>query len=150
MEECRLIYKSISTEEITSNQTLADIIDKATAVNTKLNITGLLILSGDQFLQVLEGPIDAVNDLYLKIAKDDRHKKVTLIDYEIMSTRYFKTWSMQLVDLWDLPGETRNFLLKKYDSVDKVIQIPNTLDLIYSLLVDAKSFCDSKPWEKKR
>lgn len=147
MEECRLIYKSVPTEEIVSNETLADITENGAIQNRKLDITGLLILTGDEFLQVLEGPRKAVNELYLKIAKDKRHREVQLISYEQISQRFFQTWNMRLIDLWDLPGQTREYLLAKYSSEDEVIRIPDSFLEIHSLLLDARAFCLSEPWK---
>ena len=149
MEECRLIYKSIPSEEVVSNETLADITENGAVNNRKLNITGLLILTGDEFLQVLEGPTKAVNQLYLQIAKDKRHRDVQLISYETINQRFFQTWNMRLIDLWDLPGQTRQYLLAKYKSDDEMIRIPDTFLEIHSLLLDAKAFCLSEPWKGK-
>ncbi|MCG8529006.1 MAG: BLUF domain-containing protein [Opitutales bacterium] len=147
MKECRLIYKSLSTDEIVSNETLQEIIEKGSKNNSEKDISGLLLLTGNQFLQVLEGPLEEVNQLYLKICKDTRHHHVNLLNFELIAERYFETWNMRLVDLWDLPGTQREFLLSKYKSKDEVIEIPDNFLEIYSLLLDAKSFCTSTPWK---
>jgi hypothetical protein len=147
MQECRLIYRSVSTDDFVCNETLSDITEKGAENNRKKGITGLLILTGNEFLQVLEGPLEAVNHLYLTIAKDPRHTKINLMSFELISSRFFETWNMRLIDLWDLPGPTRAYLLSKYPHDDEVIRIPSTFIEIHSLLLDARSFCLSTPWK---
>jgi hypothetical protein len=147
MEECRLIYKSLSVDEIPSNEDLKSLTETSAERNKNLGISGLLILSGNQFLQVLEGPVGAVNELFIKISKDPRHHKIELINYEYITQRHFEEWNMRLVDLWDLEGKTRTFLSRKYPVKDQVIQIHHQLHVVYSLLLDAKLFCINKPWE---
>jgi hypothetical protein len=149
MQECRLIYKSVATEEIVSNETLSEITGKGASHNREKGITGLLVLSGNEFLQVLEGPLPLINELYLKIAKDTRHHHICLLSFELISERYFDSWNMRLIDLWDLPGPTRKFLLSKYAHEDEVIRIPTSFLEIHSLLLDAKSFCVSTPWKQE-
>ena len=103
--ECRLIYKSIPNEDFVSNETVRDIVEKGAVKNSERGITGLLILTGHEFLQVLEGPTRQVNELYLTISRDERHKEVELISFEQINKRFFQTWNMRLVDLWDLPDQ---------------------------------------------
>ncbi len=146
MSTCRLIYKSTANEETLSNAALAKLQYTSVSNNNALGITGMLILSGDQFLQVLEGDSDRVNDLYAKITQDPRHHSIRLISFENTTERYFDTWGMRLIDLYDLPMQPRKYLMQKYQSVEDTIKIPDQLHLVYSLLLDAKTFCLSEPW----
>ena len=50
-----------------------DILTKSRAKNPAAGITGNLIYHADLFLQLLEGPQSAVNELYEKILADNRH-----------------------------------------------------------------------------
>jgi len=147
--ECRLIYKSVPSGDFVSNDTVVDIVEKGAVKNSEKGITGLLILTGNEFLQVLEGPTREVNELYLTIARDDRHRDIRLISFEQITKRYFQTWNMRLVDLYDLPGSTRQYLMNKYENEDGMIKIPESSMEIHSLLLDAKSFCLSEPWNAK-
>ena len=45
-------------------------------------------------MQVLEGERDAVDLIFSKILKDDRHKNVTLLNEELINEREFGTWEM--------------------------------------------------------
>ena len=146
MKQSRLIYTSIATAEVVSNETLRDLSGKAAAANAEHKITGLLILSGNRFLQVLEGPQRMINTLYRNIIRDARHHDVELITYEPISSRYFDDWTMRLVDLYDLPRQPRDYLAAKYRHKDGIIQIPDRLHEVYALLLDAKVLCLSHPW----
>jgi len=70
--------------------------------NPGLGITGALCYDARYFLQYLEGPRDAINQLYRKIAADARHDSVTLLDYTDISQRQFEDWSMAYIRASDL------------------------------------------------
>jgi hypothetical protein len=146
MKRSRLIYTSTATAEVVSNETLRDLAGKAASANAERHITGLLILSGRRFLQVLEGPDRHVNALFRNIVRDPRHRDVELVSFEPMDTAYFEDWDMRLVDLYDLPREPRDYLAAKYRHKDGNILIPDRLHEVYALLLDAKALCLSSPW----
>jgi hypothetical protein len=148
MKRSRLIYASTATADVVSNETLNDLADKAAKANTERHITGLLILSGNRFLQVLEGPHRHVNALYRNIVRDPRHHDVELVSFEPVDTAYFDDWSMRLVDLYDLPRQPRDYLAAKYRHKDGNILIPERLHEVYALLLDAKALCLSAPWQQ--
>ncbi|MBF0421141.1 MAG: BLUF domain-containing protein [Magnetococcales bacterium] len=62
--------------------------------NKILNITGFLLYSNNVFLQCLEGPREAVNQLYQKIYKDDRHDDCNIVLISEEKERIFGPWSM--------------------------------------------------------
>lgn len=136
--QCRLIYKSQTSWDLLSNDSLLQLAEASTRNNEAAGITGLLALSGETFLQVLEGPVDAVNELYLKIAKDKRHGDLRLLLFEQISEGIFTDWSMHVVDLHDLPAAQREFLAGKYPAEDGSILIPEDDRLALSLLLDAR------------
>lgn len=147
MGNCRLIYRSTCTDKFMENEELRDLVDKSAESNRKLGITGLLVLSGDQFLQVLEGPAEAVNDLYMRIVQDSRHHHPRLMSYEPVCETYFEDWGMSLVDLYDLPKAAREILIRKYSSKEDALMLPERLHEVYAFLLDAKTICQSRPWE---
>lgn len=68
--------------------------------NRTLGVTGMLMSSGGIFYQVLEGPIEAVDDLFKKIAADQRHTDVLILSVqEVVEDRQFPSWAMKKVDL---------------------------------------------------
>jgi hypothetical protein len=145
MNRCRLIYKSKSTSDAPSNAEIRDITAKATKHNAEHGITGLLVLSGNRFLQVLEGPYHAVNALFSKIMRDARHDEIELITFEALETHYFDDWHMRLVDLYDLPSGPRDLFARKYPHEDGSILIPEHIHEVYALLLDAKAVCAVSP-----
>lgn len=68
--------------------------------NRSLGVTGMLMSSGGIFYQVLEGPVDAVDGLFQKIAVDPRHEDVLVLsDHEEVEDRQFPSWAMKKVNL---------------------------------------------------
>ena len=90
----RVIYVSEHNEY--SNISLKDIINSSRENNPGQDITGCLISGSNSFLQLLEGPVSFVDNLYLKIKQDDRHKNISMIIDEKIETRLFSSWSMKL------------------------------------------------------
>ena len=146
MALCRLIYKSIATAEVVSNETLRDLESKAIENNATKGITGLLVLAGNVFVQVLEGTAVDVTELFGRISADKRHRRLELITFEPAASRLFDEWGMRLVDLYDLPGEKRALMVAKYADENGEICVPGDPHLVYAFLLDAKHVCVSAPW----
>jgi hypothetical protein len=146
MKLSRLIYKSTATAEVVSNRMLRDIEEQASAANIEKGITGLLVLTGNIFLQVLEGAPRDVTALFGNIIGDKRHRDVELVTFQPIGVRCFDEWSMRTVDLYDLPGDRRGLMAAKYAGKDGVIAIPGDEHLVHAFLLDAKFVCSSTPW----
>ncbi|MEM1293903.1 MAG: BLUF domain-containing protein [Verrucomicrobiota bacterium] len=144
---CRIIYRSISAEEFPTNEDILDLAEVSARNNQRDGITGLLILSGSQFLQVLEGEVQPVNALFQRICRDPRHHSVELVQYENTSETYFQEWNMRLVDLYDLPMEKRSLFMDKYEHNDGRVRIPSGFQLAFALLLDAKAICMNQRWK---
>jgi hypothetical protein len=63
--------------------------------NDAFDITGALICRADLYLQLLEGPPDAVDAAYARIRTDDRHAEVTLHVRAPVGERLFGAWAMR-------------------------------------------------------
>lgn len=130
----RLIYKSdIADSSINS---ISDIIVTSIENNTKAEITGLLVSTSKKFIQVLEGPYKHVNDTFMRIVRDQRHKQVDLISFEGIKDRVFKDWSMKGVNFKNLHIELQTYLFDKYGSDNTDLKIPTDPHLAYSVLFD--------------
>ncbi|MEZ5738977.1 MAG: BLUF domain-containing protein [Burkholderiaceae bacterium] len=105
----RLLYAS-RTENKISAADADSIIRIARDYNPSHGITGILCYTGNLYLQVLEGGRTEVNELYARIVGDERHKDMTLLDYEEIVERRFAAWSMGRVNL----GKQNPSLLLKY------------------------------------
>jgi hypothetical protein len=77
--------------------TLAGILMDARRCNGRDGITGALICRDDLFLQLLEGPPDAVEATYARISSDDRHIEVRALTRRsiALTARLFPDWSMR-------------------------------------------------------
>jgi hypothetical protein len=84
---------------------MADAIDKLLDVcrreNSKCGLTGALMFNQSCFAQVLEGPADAVEATYRRIARDPRHSDIELLADGQVPQRSFPTWSMAYVGCSD-------------------------------------------------
>ncbi|MFZ5724358.1 MAG: BLUF domain-containing protein [Pseudomonadota bacterium] len=77
-----------------SPEALDALLARSRANNTRDGITGMLLYRDGDFLQVLEGPADAVRTTYRRISADPRHSRVLLIDESEIEQRAFGDWSM--------------------------------------------------------
>jgi len=97
----RLLYISRSVGPQTS--TVTGSILKTSLTNNRINqITGILCQGVGFFIQVLEGERNNVNELFLKIANDRRHKNVELISFEEVTLRKYPKWLMAHIDLSEM------------------------------------------------
>jgi hypothetical protein len=92
-----LIY--VSRNEIQGDQKdvlleIEDILTTARENNAKKEITGALIFNDGCFAQVLEGPQEAIEDLFEDIQQDERHSHALVLSCEPIQTRSFSKWSM--------------------------------------------------------
>ena len=78
---------------------LDEILAQSRRNNPPKGITGMLCVSGNVFIQVLEGGRDEVCDLYHAIVRDPRHEHVRLLAYEEITERRFGNWTMGQVNL---------------------------------------------------
>ena len=82
-----------------SESDLAELSDECTQGNLEHGITGVLMVSGEVFFQVLEGAPDKVDLIYEKIRHDPRHRDVVMLADESANERLFPDWTMQMVSL---------------------------------------------------
>ena len=94
----RCLYASRPIEPL-SGPFLDSILQQSRKNNPALGITGLLCVSKDLFIQVIEGGRDEVCDLFNAIVRDERHQHVRLLIYEEISERQFGNWTMAQVNI---------------------------------------------------
>ena len=105
----RLLYASRAAEAVTQ-ELIEAILQSSRKHNPALGITGVLCYGGDVYMQVLEGGREAVNELYNKIVRDERHRDIALLHYQEVAERKFAGWSMGHVNL----AKVNPSLLLKY------------------------------------
>ncbi len=68
--------------------------------NAHDGITGALLTLGSVFFQIIEGDDRAIDDLYARVLRDDRHTDIICLRTETDATqRLFPDWSMNVFDL---------------------------------------------------
>jgi len=65
--------------------------------NALTGVTGAMMLHNGIFAQVLEGPGEAPEHVFERIARDSRHSDVAVVANRAVETRIFPEWSMVLV-----------------------------------------------------
>ena len=93
MRLAQLIY--ISRPFGIEARTLNGILLHARAKNALSGLTGALIVRADLYMQLLEGPREAVTATLARIVGDDRHLEVSLIHCGDANERLFPHWSMR-------------------------------------------------------
>ena len=67
---------------------------KSARSNEQLGLTGMLTFVEGKFIQVLEGKLEQLEDVFERICCDFRHWDLHLIDLAPASDRQFKDWGM--------------------------------------------------------
>jgi len=93
MPMVQLCYVSNTTVPF-SEIALEELLINARMKNKALGLSGLLLYRNGIFLQFLEGPDYAVEDLYKTIGADERHNTVQLIMRRNIEVRDFEDWQM--------------------------------------------------------
>lgn len=111
----QLVYISQSVRKM-SGEELNAIQRTSKENNQKIDVTGSLFYNGGWFLQVLEGPIQTITDLYHKIEGDPRHKHSRLLYNEPAKFRTFTRWSMNMTNLDDRQADKYEDLIEVIDA----------------------------------
>jgi hypothetical protein len=93
----QLIYASGATVAF-AEADVKNLVAAAQSRNRAWGITGLLIYYQGSFLQILEGPMAAVEQLYEQIQTDPRHARVLLLERRPITQRDFPGWDLELFE----------------------------------------------------
>ena len=89
----RVIYTSVQRAGLLRDH-LEKLCQHAAAKNSSLDVTGLLLSNGLEFMQCIEGPDEAVIQVYKKIVQDPRHDDIRLLVSVQTQERLFPNWGM--------------------------------------------------------
>ena len=103
----QVIYVSEKTD--TSSDSLTDIYDISQKNNSESGISGCLLIGSNSYLQLLEGPDSAVENLYSKIKMDSRHKKVKKLFEQHIEEKSFSSWSMKFAPFNNVEWGNKEF-----------------------------------------
>ena len=111
----QVIYVSEKTD--TSSDSLTDIYDISQKNNLKSGISGCLLIGSNSYLQLLEGPDSAVENLYSKIKMDSRHKKVKKLFEQHIEEKSFSSWSMKFAPFNNIEWGCKEFDAGKFQNI---------------------------------
>jgi hypothetical protein len=94
----QLMYVSTAAWPLDEREHAA-ILDISRIKNRRLGITGLLLYIDQAFLQILEGPEDAVKEIFGRIEHDPRHLGIRVLVQQHVDERLFGEWTMGF-DRW--------------------------------------------------
>ena len=98
----------------------------ASSRNAADGVTGALLTLGSVFFQIIEGDDRAIDDLYARVLRDDRHTDIICLRTEQNTThRLFPGWSMNVFDLDHLGGdvvEPLKLLLGRMSEAQHIIE----------------------------
>jgi hypothetical protein len=92
----QLIYASASVRPFRASD-LYEMLTTARKFNGDHDITGMMIYHARSILQVLEGPDEEIDALFLRIRRDPRHTALRLIARSTLPSKEFESWPMGLV-----------------------------------------------------
>ncbi len=92
----RLTYVSQAAAPL-SEPALQRLLDRARHHNLANGLTGAMLDYGGRFLQVLEGPAEAVDATFRRIAADPRHRRIVNVERVAVQSRQFSHWAMRHV-----------------------------------------------------
>ena len=93
----RLVYYSRSQVNhlgLSVSKEIKSILESCTRNNAALGLTGALVFNEHYFAQVLEGDRGAVTSTFCKIANDNRHSDLVIMEAVPVPKRLFANWSM--------------------------------------------------------
>ena len=133
-----LTYTSSATR-LMSVAELVELIEQIRTKNERLGVTGLLLYSGGNVIQTLEGTPEAVDAVFGAIIDDPRHGDVRVVDRRAIDERAFASWSMgfrnvsarEVADLQDF-----NEFARRSVGHDLVAHAASALDLLRTFRVN--------------
>jgi hypothetical protein len=96
------MYELVYCSQAESNVMYDDILNilkMSRESNSKNNITGCLLFYKKQFVQIIEGEKDRVQELYERIKTDSRHENILLLAENVKEERHFPNWNMAFQSL---------------------------------------------------
>ena len=102
----RLFYVSSIVEPL-GDSAIEVILGQAQMRNRRLDVTGMLAKSDGHFCQILEGRLDAVAAVMVRIESSKCHREIKVLLEEAVSKRRFAGWAMGLVVRDDMADQMK-------------------------------------------
>ena len=94
---------------------------------SRFGLTGILFCYSEHFIEILEGVPDAVATIYDRIKRDQRHRRVTLVQDTVISARSYDHWSVRFVNKERLTEAERAMVLHALHVIEpRTVLAPKT------------------------
>lgn len=127
-----IVYSSAASHRF-SRDDLASLLEQSRRSNESEDLTGLLVYRDGRFLQLLEGPDEAVRERMRIIEADDRHGAIRVLLEDEIEQRQFPDWTMGYAETEagapEIPGYRRTF-----DDVDSDRSTSGSLPALRALI----------------
>ena len=100
----QITYVSSAVRPMSETE-LFGLLREARSRNQSMDVTGLLLYRGGNFIQSLEGPEAAVETIYKSIKADPRHEGKIELDRRLCDERSFPVWSMGFQTQFELTAQ---------------------------------------------
>ena len=124
-----LLYRSTALQPPTESE-LGQLIRSSQLRNRALGITGMLVYENGQYLQSLEGPPDAMEEIWSSIRRDPRHCSIEVLKQTLTPGRMFSGWDMKL--LRRAPGDLKS----RENSLHAIERLQDEVPLLTRLALD--------------
>ena len=94
----QIIYISTARSAFPDSGMVRAILETSRRNNARDQLSGLLLVGGRRFLQVLEGPSEAIDAAYRRIKDDPRHFALVELSRREIKERSFPDWAMGYED----------------------------------------------------
>jgi hypothetical protein len=128
-----LLYTSRASDDL-QEEDLSAILADAQRNNALGDITGVLLSYAGRFVQVLEGPRDAVTDCFARIGGDARHHDVVTLSQQEIGHRRFGAWSMRDVRVHHGADRAVKAFLDALVQQPDAAKVGHTLELLQRLV----------------
>lgn len=133
----QVLYRSRATVPL-SEEEMQQLLDASRRYNVENRVTGLLLYSAGHFVQVLEGPEEAVRDLYATIQQDARHTQVVTVSAGPTAERHFAGWSMAFGHAATLDlDRALEAVQQQQPLAGPAMEDPNLVALLYAFGIDS-------------
>jgi hypothetical protein len=143
----RMIYKSRSVAPL-DWEIVRSITGASEDSNAACGVTGVLLASRTHFLQVLEGNFEAVNAVFRRIARDERHTQLSIISFSVVDARLFDGWGMRGIGAFDFNKSIETELKDKYGEEEGGIHFPLEEWQVLAMINDIKMTQELPDWKR--
>lgn len=135
MQFVRMIYVSESRLLPTSGSLWSqvnEILSVSQKTNERVGVTGALLFNEDWFVQVVEGRLTPVWELFDRLRRDERHRNLRLVEIKGVHSRLFENWWMGCSQLTEKNAD----VYKPYLIEGRFLPVYLSGEMLLSLVTD--------------